>query len=72
MMAVEFSTVFYIFKVTTWYNHIVQSMSISVRNEMELLFIVISLACEQALLFGQAKQASQEHASEGPMLQILD
>ena len=39
---------------------------------MELLFIVISLACEQALLFGQAKQASREHASEGPMLQILD
>ena len=35
-------------------------------------FIVISLACEQAVLFGQAKQALQEHASKGPMLQILD
>ena len=23
------------------------------------------IACEQALLFGQAKQASREHASEG-------
>ena len=26
------------------------------------------LACEQALLFGQAKRASREHASEGPFL----
>ena len=27
-----------------------------------------AIACEQALLFGQAKRASQERASEGPFL----
>ena len=28
----------------------------------------IIIACEQALLFGQAKRASRERASEGPRL----
>ena len=33
---------------------------------MIALISVVVIACEQALLFGQAKQASRERASEGP------
>ena len=31
----------------------------------DAMIIPISVACEQALLFGQAKRASRERASEG-------
>ena len=33
---------------------------------MIAFFSVVVVACEQALLFGQAKRASRERASEGP------
>ena len=34
---------------------------------MKVLKISTAVACEQALLFGQAKRASRERASEGPI-----
>ena len=36
------------------------------RNKGKRIICHGNLACEQALLFGQAKRASRERASEGP------
>ena len=46
-------------------------LSVDLESDFQGPAFRIPLACEQAFLFGQAKRASRERASEGPKKGVL-